>query len=113
MVSLSTMTTGDVVKSASVPETMASAVLGGAVNSAITGMLPNVNPLFTSIGMIIGGVAAGSAIKGRAGDILQNGLTITGAVKLSDYAMALISSIMGGSTVSTSKSGDSDNSVIY
>ncbi len=112
MVSLSTMTTGDVVKSASVPETMASAVLGGAVNSAITGMLPNVNPLFTSIGMIIGGVAAGSAIKGRAGDILQNGLTITGAVKLSDYAMALISSIMGGG-VATSESGDSDNSVIY
>ena len=112
MVSLSTMTTGDVVKSASVPETMASAVLGGAVNSAITGMLPNVNPLFTSIGMIIGGVAAGSAIKGRAGDILQNGLTITGAVKLSDYAMALISSVMGGGVVSAD-SETSDNSVIY
>lgn len=112
MVSLSTMTTGDVVKSASVPETMASAVLGGAVNSVVTAALPGVNPLFTSIGMIFGGVMAGSIIKGRAGDIIQNGLTITGAVKLSDFAMSMLGSVIGGGAA-TSESGDSDNSVIY
>ena len=112
MVSLSTMTTGDVVKSASVPETMASAVLGGAVNGVVTAALPGVNPLFTSIGMIFGGVMAGSIIKGKAGDVIQNALTITGAVKLSDVAMAMLGGIMGGGAVSADAE-TIDNSVIY
>lgn len=111
MVSLSNVATGDVVKSASVPETMASAVVGGIVNSAVSAALPNVNPLFTSIGMIFGGVMAGSVIKGRVGDILQNGLTITGAVKLSDFAMSLFSGAMGGAVPGDAET--SDNSVIY
>ena len=80
----------------------------------VTAALPNVNPLFTSIGMIMAeGLPPEVSIKGTRRRFFQNGLTITGAVKLSDYAMALISSIMGGSAVATSESGDSDNSVIY
>ncbi|MCK9327494.1 MAG: hypothetical protein M0P69_18520 [Bacteroidales bacterium] len=96
MVSINQVATGDVVKPASVVETMASAALGGVANSVVSSMFPGINPLFTSIGMIVGGVVAGSIVPGKAGDIVQNGLTITGAVKLSDFAMQAFGAMFGG-----------------
>ena len=96
MVSIKQVATGDVVKPASVVETMASAALGGVANGLVTSMFPRINPLFTSIGMIVGGVVAGSIVPGKAGDIVQNGLTITGAVRLSDVAMQAFGAMFGG-----------------
>lgn len=111
MVSINQVATGDVVKPASVVETMASAALGGVANSVVTSMFPSINPLFTSIGMIIGGVVAGSVFPGKAGDIVQNGLTITGAVKLSDFAMSAFSTIVGGGSATAEPAETS--AVIY
>lgn len=96
MVSIKQVATGDVVKPASVVETMAAAALGGAANGLVTSMFPRINPLFTSIAMIVGGVVAGSVFPGKAGDIVQNGLTITGAVRLSDVAMQALGAMFGG-----------------
>ena len=96
MVSINQVATGDVVKPASVVETMAAAAVGGVANSVVSSMFPSINPLFTSIGMIVGGVVAGSVFPGKAGDIVQNGLTITGAVRLSDVAMQALGAMFGG-----------------
>ena len=111
MVSINQVATGDVVKPASVVETMASAALGGVANSVVSSMFPRINPLFTSIGMIVGGVVAGSIVPGKAGDIVQNGLTITGAVRLSDVAMQALGAMFGGAA--SAEAETIDNSVIY
>ena len=51
---------GDVVKPASVwSRTMAAAALGRAANNLVASMCFHINPLFTSIGMIVGRVVAG------------------------------------------------------
>lgn len=108
MVSIKSVATGNVVKSASVVETMGAAVIGGAANTAIKTMLPGVPPAVTSVGMIIGGVLVGSILPGKLGSITQNGLTITGAVRLSDIAVSAITGMMGGS-----KPASGANPVIY
>ena len=114
MVSLNTLTKDDVVKASSLPDTMLSTLVGGAINAGVESFIPSISPLIKGVGMVLGGVIIGPMVGGKAGGILQNGLTITGGVKLSDWAVATATRMLGiGNSNTTTAGTTADTAVIY
>ena len=97
MVSINQVATGDVVKPASVVETMASAALGGVANSVVSSMFPGYQSRFSPlIGMIVGGVVAGSIVPGKAGDIRPERSYYYGGREAFGRAMQAFGAMFGG-----------------
>lgn len=108
---------GDVVTGMTLAETAAAGVVGGVVSGLESTMLPASIPVpLIGIGNVAAGLALKGAIKGTAGNVLGNALTITGAVGLgqwvANYAMDVLG--MGSQAVAGDSSADtSANTTLY
>ena len=100
---------GDVVSSMSLGETAVAGVVGGVVSGLETTMLPSTIPApLIGIGNVAAGLALKGMIKGTAGNVLGNALTITGAVGLGQWGANFIMDMvgLGSQTVTGDSSAD-------
>mgnify|MGYP006976582443 FL=1 len=87
---------GDVVSSMSLGETAIAGVVGGIVSGVETSMLPSSIPTpIIGIGNVAAGLALKGMIKGTAGNVLGNALTITGAVGLGQWGANFLMDMLG------------------
>jgi hypothetical protein len=87
---------GDVVSSMSLGETAVAGVVGGIVSGLETTMLPSTLPTpIIGIGNVAAGLALKGMIKGSAGNVLGNALTITGAVGLGQWGANFLMDMLG------------------
>lgn len=87
---------GDVVSSMSLGETAVAGVVGGVVSGLETTMLPASIPTpLIGLGNVAAGLALKGAIKGTAGNVLGNALTITGAVGLGQWGANFLMNMLG------------------
>lgn len=108
MAILKDLTGGDVVKSMSLIETAGAGAIGGVVHGIATTAFPNVNPWIVAGGEIVAGAVAGNVIGGKAGDMIQNGMVITGMAKVSEALVNIVKGMIGGQK-QTAASGNSGN----
>ena len=102
--------TGNAVKSMTIPETLGAGLIGGIADSALLMTVGNKIPLLANAGIeIAAGLISGAAIGGGFGQMMQNGLVITGCNKIVNLGTAAIMGMMSGKNTAAPAAANSGN----
>ena len=85
MALMSNITKGGAVKSMSLVETVGAGLIGGVANGLMSGFMGNFPAWVKPVAEVAGGMIIGKIVGGSVGNMIQNGLVISGMANVSEF----------------------------